>query len=102
MTQEKSNIVLIGMPGSGKSTIGVILAKMTARDFVDTDVIIQTSCSRSLQNIVDTEGNQGLRRIEEDILYDHSYRNHVILFSSAESHILPGSVLSYNQGISCD
>lgn len=78
MTKEKSNIVLIGMPGSGKSTIGVILAKMTTRDFVDTDVVIQTSQGRSLQDIVDTEGHQGLRRIEEDILRDLRCSYHVI------------------------
>lgn len=43
MAENVSNIVLIGMPGSGKSTVGVILAKMTSRDFVDTDVLMQTS-----------------------------------------------------------
>ena len=50
------NIVLIGMPGSGKSTVGVILAKMTSRDFVDTDVLIQTTEKRSLQDILDDLG----------------------------------------------
>jgi len=74
----KSNIILIGMPGSGKSTIGVILAKMTSRDFVDTDVIIQTSESRSLQDIVDRDGYMALRRIEEEILLGLNLRNHVI------------------------
>ncbi|MBW1826865.1 MAG: shikimate kinase, partial [Deltaproteobacteria bacterium] len=39
MAENLSNIVLIGMPGSGKSTVGVILAKMTSHDFVDTDVL---------------------------------------------------------------
>ena len=48
MVQNQSNIVLIGMPGSGKSTVGIILAKMISRNFVDTDVIIQISQGRSL------------------------------------------------------
>ena len=65
MTKAYSNIVLIGMPGSGKSTVGVILAKMTARDFVDTDLLIQISQDRTLQDIVDTEGHTVLRKIEE-------------------------------------
>lgn len=66
------------MPGSGKSTVGVILAKQTGRDFVDTDVIIQTLQGRSLQDIVDQEGYMALRRIEEDVLLKLTLSNHVI------------------------
>ena len=78
MWEDKSNIVLIGMPGSGKSTVGVILAKLTSRDFIDTDVLIQISQGRLLQNIVDTEGYMTLRRIEEDILLGLNCHHHVI------------------------
>lgn len=78
MMRTRSNIVLIGMPGSGKSTVGIILAKQTARDFMDTDVIIQTLRGRSLQEIVDHEGYMALRRIEEEVLLGLSVRNHVI------------------------
>lgn len=79
MTQKKcSNIVLIGMPGSGKSTVGVILAKKTSRGFVDTDVLIQTAQQQTLQDIVDTRGYKALRAIEEDLLLHLSVRNHVI------------------------
>ena len=78
MTQTRSNLVLVGMPGSGKSTVGVILAKKTSRDFVDTDVLIQTSQERTLQDIVDTDGYVVLRRIEEDILLGLSVQDHVI------------------------
>ena len=73
-----SNIVLIGMPGAGKSTVGVILAKKTTRDFVDTDVLIQMSQGRTLQDIVDRDGYAVLRTIEEDILLGLSVQNHVI------------------------
>jgi shikimate kinase len=74
----KSNIVLIGMPGSGKSTVGVILAKMTARGFLDTDLLLQRSERRSLQEIVDTLGYLELRRIEERLLLGLEVRDHVI------------------------
>ena len=78
MTNKKSNLVLIGMPGSGKSTVGVILAKMTARGFVDTDVLIQTFQNQRLQDIVDTGGHIALRAIEEQVICGISIKNHVI------------------------
>jgi shikimate kinase len=77
------------MPGAGKSTVGVILAKLTSRDFIDTDVLIQISQGRLLQNIVDTEGYMALRRIEEDILLGLHCYNHVITTggSAVYSHV---------------
>jgi shikimate kinase len=78
MADNPSNIIFIGMPGSGKSTIGVILAKLTSRSFVDTDVLIQTAEGRSLQEIVDQHGYLALRAIEEKILLGLDCRNHVI------------------------
>ena len=74
----KSNIVLIGMPGSGKSTIGIILAKRTSHDFVDTDVLIQSAQGRSLQDILDHDGYLALRDIESQVLQGLELRNHVI------------------------
>ncbi|HVP80709.1 MAG TPA: shikimate kinase [Thermodesulfobacteriota bacterium] len=76
--EEKSNIILIGMPGAGKSTVGVLLAKRTSRDFIDTDVLIQISQSRFLQDIVDTDGYMALRRIEEKIILGLRCDHHVI------------------------
>ena len=78
MPEKKSNIVLIGMPGSGKSTVGIILAKMISKDFVDTDILIQLAQQRTLQDIVDQDGHMELRRIEEEILLGVDHRNHVI------------------------
>jgi shikimate kinase len=78
MIKKLSNIVLIGMPGSGKSTVGIILAKLISLDFIDTDVLIQTSQGRSLQDIVDAEGYMAFREIEERILSKLDYANHVI------------------------
>lgn len=75
---KKSNIILIGMPGSGKSTIGVVLAKKTSLDFLDTDVLIQTVEKRSLQTIIDSDGYMELRRIEEKTLLRLNLLNHVI------------------------
>jgi shikimate kinase len=66
------------MPGAGKSTIGVILAKMMTKDFIDTDVLIQLSESRLLQDIVDNEGHMALRKIEENVILQMNCRSHVI------------------------
>lgn len=74
----KSNLVLIGMPGSGKSTIGVILAKRSSHDFLDTDVLIQSVEQRSLQDIMDKEGYLRLREIEARVLQSIDVQNHVI------------------------
>lgn len=78
MQNSATNIILIGMPGCGKSTVGVILAKITSRDFVDTDILIQQSEGRPLQRIVDGEGYMALRKIEERILLDLQCSHHVI------------------------
>jgi len=66
------------MPGSGKSTIGVILAKLASLNFIDTDILIQRFAGKSLQEIVDTEGYLALRKIEEEVILKLDCRNHVI------------------------
>ena len=72
------NIVLVGMPGAGKSTVGVILAKHTSRNFIDTDVLIQTTKDKPLQDIIDEHGYMGFRGIEEKVLVSLELSNHVI------------------------
>ena len=89
MTKGKSNLVLIGMPGAGKSTIGVILAKGASMDFVDTDVLIQVSQQRSLQEIIDQDGHVALRQIEEEVLLDMRVRNHVIATGGSAAYSDP-------------
>lgn len=66
------------MPGAGKSTIGLMLARQTSRDFVDTDLLIQNSQGRTLQDILDADGYSVLRKIEEEILLGLSLYNCVI------------------------
>lgn len=66
------------MPGSGKSTVGVILAKLTCRSFIDTDILIETSQGRPLQEIVDRSGYLALRGIEEEAILNLVCRNCVI------------------------
>lgn len=72
------NIVLIGMPGSGKSTVGVLLAKRLGLGFIDTDLLIQQEAGRTLQDIVDVDGYQALRRIEQQVLLKLDVHRQVI------------------------
>ncbi|MGQ9749728.1 shikimate kinase [Desulfosoma sp.] len=62
---EAPNLVLIGMPGVGKSTLGVLAAKQLAAPFVDTDLLIQTAHGKRLQEIILERGLAGFRAIEE-------------------------------------
>lgn len=74
----KNNIILIGMPGAGKSTLGVILAKVLAMDFVDCDLVIQKREGRSLSRIIEEEGAEGFIKTEERINASLSCENCVI------------------------
>lgn len=65
--KKKKNIVLIGMPGAGKSTIGVILAKVLGKDFIDADLVIQKEEGRLLSEIIEQEGPDGFLSIEERV-----------------------------------
>jgi shikimate kinase len=64
MSKVKSNIVLIGMPGCGKSTVGVLLAKRLGLDFVDTDLLIQTDKGMSLPRLIETYGMDAFCEME--------------------------------------
>lgn len=74
----RDNLVLIGMPGAGKSTIGVLLAKRLGFDFLDTDILIQNQEGKTLQEIVDSQGSVRFRQIEEQVLSGLRARRSVI------------------------
>jgi len=74
----KTNIVLIGMPGAGKSTLGVLLSKTLGMPFLDTDLLIQQSEGRLLQDIINDVGINGFLAIEESTLLNVDVEGHVI------------------------
>ena len=65
---EGKNITLIGMPGSGKSTVGVLLAKTLGYRFLDADLLIQQREGALLQDILDQRGVEGFLDVEEDVI----------------------------------
>lgn len=62
-----NNIILIGMPGAGKSTIGVVLAKVLGYQFLDSDLLIQEQEKRRLWQIIEEEGYEGFREVENRV-----------------------------------
>ncbi len=71
-------VSLVGMPGVGKSTLGVVLAKAMAKQFVDTDLLIQQDIGCSLQSVLDEQGYLALRAIEEKVVLNADFSNMVI------------------------
>ena len=62
------NVILIGMPGCGKSTVGVVLAKTLNYSFLDADLLIQEQTGKRLQQIIDYDGLDKFYEIEERVL----------------------------------
>jgi len=72
------NVVLIGMPGAGKSTVGVLLAKALKMPFIDTDLLIQRQEDNFLQEIIENKGIEAFLNIEEEVVLSIDVRGHVI------------------------
>ncbi len=72
------NLIFIGMPGSGKSTNGVVLAKALGCDFLDADILIQSEKGMRLDEILDAFGTDGFNKIEEEVLAGIELRDTVI------------------------
>ena len=74
----KPNLILIGMPTAGKSTVGVILAKMLGMDFLDTDLLIQKQTGQKLAEIISAQGVEGFIKTEATALQTVQTENCVI------------------------
>ncbi len=100
MQKNKSNIVLIGMAGSGKSTVGAALARLLGLGFIDVDTLIEADQHAPLQDLLNDLGVQGFRNLEEQVILSMQYKNHVIatggsaIYSEAGiAHLKRSSVL---------
>ena len=76
--KKKDNIILIGMPASGKSSVGVIIAKILGKDFLDVDLVIQQREKALLCNIIAEKGSEGFLKCEEDAILSIKPKNSVI------------------------
>ncbi len=96
------NIILTGMPGAGKSTTGVILAKVLGMQFIDTDIVLQERSGRLLQDLLDTEGPEAFLEAEEAAVLSIRSGNAVIatggsvvLSRKAMEHLKSGGTVVY-------
>ena len=78
MNNTLDSIVLIGMPGAGKSTLGILLAKALGLGFLDTDIVIQIQEEKTLQEILDGSDYLQLRSIEEQVLLTEQVAGKVV------------------------
>lgn len=96
------NVVLVGMPGCGKSTVGVLLAKALGMAFIDTDVVLQATQKRKLQRIIDEIGIDAFLALEEEAVVqltcDHTViatGGSVIYGDRAMTHLKESGVVVY-------
>lgn len=83
----KNNVVLIGMPGAGKSSVGIVLAKVLGYQFIDTDLLIQKDTQKRLWQIIEDDGIPAFLEIEERINRD---------IDTMHSVIAPGGSIIYS------
>ena len=93
------NLILIGMPGAGKSTIGVLLAKQLGLDFIDTDLLLQRQESLRLQQLITLRGVDSFRKAEEKMLLELNCVNTVVATGGSVVYSKPG--MAHLQELGC-
>ena len=94
----KNNIVLIGMPGCGKSTIGVLLAKRLGMRFVDTDLVIQAGEGKTLHELIANRGMDGFCKLECEYAQSLDISNAVIATGGSVAYYKCGMMHLKNHG----
>lgn len=94
---EKKNIVLTGMPGSGKSTVGKIIAKKLKRDFIDTDEVIEKSYGKKISEIFSEIGESGFRAIESEAIREVSKSCSLVIASGGGAVLKEENIKSFSK-----
>jgi shikimate kinase len=90
MQKKKNNIVLIGMAGAGKSSVGTALAKNLRLRFVDVDTLIEEDQKAPLQQVLNNHGVAGFRKLEEKVILTMEQQGHVIATGGSAIYSEPG------------
>lgn len=94
-----NNLILIGMPGAGKSTVGILCAKMLKMDFIDTDLLIQKRTGELLWKTIERCGIGNFLLLEEEVILQHTFQNSVI--ATGGSVVLGSKAMKYLKEIGC-
>ena len=94
---QKQNIVLIGMPSSGKSTVGGLLAESEGREFIDTDLLIAERACKSIPEIFAAEGESGFRKLESEVIADVAAKSGCVIATGGGSVLNPANVRKLKQ-----
>lgn len=94
----QNNIILIGMPGSGKSTVGVLAAKLLGLDFIDCDLLIQKREGKRLHEIIEQKGIEYFEKVEEEVLSELKTQNTLIATGGSAVYSQRGMENLKNQG----
>ena len=97
LTKEKENIVLIGMPASGKTTVGKLLAQRLNRTFIDTDDEIVAKAGKSIPDIFAQEGETVFRQIESDVIREVGAKTGAVIATGGGAVLRPENVTALKQ-----
>lgn len=101
ITRQTQNIVLIGMPGSGKSTVGTLLAKATGRELLDTDTLVEIKTGRPIPAIIEQDGIAAFRRLETEALSEASKRSGMVIATGGGIVTVPENLPLIRQNSVC-
>ncbi len=90
----KENIVLIGMPASGKSTVGKLLAKSLNREFIDTDTLIEQKTGSTVSSLIDNNGIEKFRSLEKEVIKELANSNTCVIATGGGVPLCDDNMLS--------
>ena len=92
LLREKENMVLVGMPGSGKSTVSAALQETTGRPAVDTDALIEAKAGKTIPEIFREDGEKAFRDLESEVIAEISAKGGQIIATGGGAVLRPGNV----------
>ncbi|MFH1880135.1 MAG: shikimate kinase [Bacillota bacterium] len=99
--RQTRNILLIGMPSSGKSTVGAALARMTGRIFLDTDTLIEKKAGRTIPELIEHDGEAAFRTLETEMLAEVSRQSGAVIAMGGGIVTIPANLPLVRQNSVC-